>query len=227
MKIKAIRKNSEKKLTVDIEVSGTHTYQLKNRSVVHNTTSLVLGASSGIHAWHSPYYIRRVRVGKNESIYGYLAQHHPELIEDEFFKPNTEAVIQVPQRAPVGAITRTESALNLLERVSLVYKNWVVPGHRKGENYNNVSTTVTIKADEWDTVGEWMWTHRNEFTALSVLPEDLGTYIQAPFEEITKEQYEEMVSHLHTIDLTKVVETTDNTELQNEVACGGGGCEIT
>jgi ribonucleoside-diphosphate reductase alpha chain len=230
MKVKSIRKNPNPQLTVDIEVANTHTYQLKNRSVVHNTSSLVLGTSSGIHAWHNDFYVRRIRVGKNEGIYDYLINNHPEIVEDEFFKPTQQAVISIPQRAPEGAITRQESALDLLGRVSKVWREWVRTGHRKGENKNNVSVTVTIKPHEWAEVGEWMWDNRENFTALSVLPEDLGSYIQAPFEDITEDEYNEMVSHLHAIDLTQVLETEDRTDLQGEVACGGNGgigCEVT
>jgi ribonucleoside-triphosphate reductase len=190
------------------------------------TTSLVLGTSSGIHAWHNDYYIRRIRVGKNEGIYKYLVDNHPEIVEDEFFKPKQQAVISVPQRAPKGAITRQESALDLLNRVSKVWKEWVKTGHRKGENKNNVSVTVTIKPNEWEGVGEWMWDNRENFTALSVLPYSEHSYIQAPFEDITEEEYNELVSHLHKIDLTKVIETEDATDLAGEVACGGGGCEV-
>jgi ribonucleoside-diphosphate reductase alpha chain len=190
------------------------------------TTSLVLGASSGIHAWHNDFYIRRIRVNKNESIYKYLVENHPEIVEDEFFKPTTTAVIQVPQRAPAGAFTRQESALDLLNRVSKVYKEWVKPGHRKGENKNNVSTTITIKPHEWEEVGEWMWTNRDNFTALSVLPYSDHSYVQAPFEDITEAQYKELVKTLHKIDLTKVVELADDTALQDELACAGGACEI-
>jgi ribonucleoside-diphosphate reductase alpha chain len=112
------------------------------------TSSLVLGTSSGIHAWHNEHYIRRIRVGKNESIYNYLKINHPELITDEYFKPNLQAVIEVPQKAPEGAVTRQESALDLLKRVSKVWKEWVKPGHRKGANKNNVSVTVSIKDGE-------------------------------------------------------------------------------
>jgi ribonucleoside-diphosphate reductase alpha chain len=226
MRIKTIRKNPEKKITVDIEVSGTHTYQLKNGAVVHNTTSLVVGSSSGIHAWHNDYYVRTIRVGKNEAVYGYLQQAHPELLEDDFFAPHKTAVISVPQKAPKGAILRNESALDLLERVGKVWKEWVKVGHRKGANINNVSTTVSIKKDEWQDVFEWMWANRENYTALSVLPHDDHTYIQAPFQDITKERYEELFAHLHTLDLTKVIETEDETELQQTVACSGGACEI-
>jgi ribonucleoside-triphosphate reductase len=190
------------------------------------TSSLVLGTSSGIHAWHNDYYIRRIRVGKNESIYNYLLLNHPELVKDEFFKPNIQAVIEVPQKAPTGAVTRQESALDLLKRVSKVWKEWVKPGHRKGSNKNNVSVTVSIKPGEWQEVGEWMWANRDSFTALSVLPYDGGSYIQAPFQDITKEEYETMLSKLHGINLDEVVELGDETNLQGEIACGAGGCEI-
>lgn len=190
------------------------------------TTSLVLGTSSGIHAWHNDYYIRRIRVGKNESIYTYLLINHPELLEDEYFKPHQQAVISIPQKAPDGAITRQESALDLLNRVSKVWKDWVKSGHRSGANKNNVSVTVSIKDHEWSEVGEWMWANKENFTALSVLPYDGGSYIQAPFEDCTKEKYEELVSHLHAINLDDVVELNDETNLQGEAACTGGNCEI-
>ena len=209
------------------EMIGTNKAARSTTVKPEGTSSLVLGTSSGIHAWHNDFYIRRVRVGKNESIYKYLIENHPEIVEDEFFKPKQQAVISVPQRAPKGAITRHETALDLLARTSKVWKEWVKAGHRKGENTNNVSVTVSIKQDEWEGVGEWMWTNRDNFTALSVLPWDGGSYIQAPFEDITEEQYEELVSHLHKIDLTKVVETEDATDLAGEIACGGGGCEVT
>ena len=190
------------------------------------TSSLVLGTSSGIHAWHNEHYIRRVRVGKNESIYTYLLINHPELVKDEFFKPTIQAVIEVPQKAPDGAVTRQESALDLLKRVSKVWKEWVKPGHRKGANKNNVSVTVSIKPDEWQQVGDWVWTNRDNFTALSVLPYSDHSYIQAPFEDITEEQYTEMVKTLHTINLDDVVELEDATNLQGEAACAGGACEV-
>jgi ribonucleoside-triphosphate reductase (thioredoxin) len=190
------------------------------------TTSLVLGTSSGIHAWHDDYYMRRIRVGKNEALYAYLSVYHPEMLEDDFFKPELQAVISVPQRAPEGAITRSESAMDLLERIKTINKEWIKPGHRKGSNMHNVSATVTIKQDEWDTVGEWLYENKEFFTALSFLPEDLGTYVQAPFETITKQEFDEAVKSLHTVDLTKVIEMDDMTALMDQAACAGGACEI-
>jgi ribonucleoside-diphosphate reductase alpha chain len=229
------------------------------------TSSLVLGTASGIHAWHNDYYIRRIRVGKNEAIYTYLSIYHPELVEDEYFKPKEQAVISLPVKAPEGSILRFESPMNLLERVSRFNLDWVKNGHRDGQNTHNVSVTVSIKKEtekvskldengkvvldsnnnpikedrrdekgnlvykinEWPMVGSWMWENRESFNGISVLPYDGGSYIQAPFSDCTKKTYEEMMEVLSDIDLTKVIEMTDNTNLSGEVSCGGNGCEIT
>ena len=190
------------------------------------TSSLVLGTSSGIHAWHNDHYIRRIRVGKNEAIYSYLAIYHPELLEDEYFRPHDTAVISVPQKAPAGSIFRNESAIELLERVKSFYSNWVKTGHRTGQNTHNISATVSIKPDEWETVGEWMWDNKSFHNGLSVLPYNGGTYIQAPFEDCSEEKYEEMLKSLTGINLSKVIELVDNTDLSGELACAGGACEI-
>jgi ribonucleoside-diphosphate reductase alpha chain len=170
------------------------------------TSSLVLGTSSGIHAWHNDYYLRRIRVGKNESIYSYLAINHPELIE--------------------GSIVRHESVFQMLERVKKVSQEWIKPGHRNGQNTHNVSATVSIKEDEWELVGDWMWNNRDFYNGLSVLPYNGGTYTQAPFEDCTKEDFERLVKSLTDVDLTKVIELQDNTDLRGEAACAGGACEI-
>jgi len=190
------------------------------------TTSLTLGTSSGIHAWHNDYYIRRVRVGKNESIYTHLVINHPELVEDEYFRPHDTAVIGIPQKAPEGSIFRTESPLQLLERVKKVHNEWVKPGHKSGNNTHNVSATISIREHEWKAVGEWMWENKEFYNGLSVLPYDGGTYIQAPFEDCTKEKYDELIKTLHEIDLSKVIEIEDTTDLSGELACAGGACEI-
>jgi ribonucleoside-diphosphate reductase alpha chain len=190
------------------------------------TSSLVLGTSSGIHAWHNDYYIRRIRVGKNEAIYNYLAINHPELVEDDFFKPTIQAVISVPQKAPAGSILRTENVIDMLERTKRFNVQWVKKGHRKGANTNNVSATVSINENEWEQVGQWMWENRDTFNGLSVLPYFGGSYTQAPFEDITEEQFNEMAQHLHNIDLSKIVEFSDDTALMDQAACAGGACEI-
>jgi len=190
------------------------------------TSSLVLGTSSGIHAWHNDFYLRRIRVGKNEAIYSYLAINHPDLVEDEFFRPHDTAVISIPQKSPQGSILRHESVFQMLERVKKVSQEWVRNGHRTGQNTHNVSATVSIKEDEWDLVGDWMWNNRKFYNGLSVLPYNGGTYTQAPFTDCSKEEYEKLVRTLTNIDLTKVIELQDNTDLSGEIACGASGCEI-
>ena len=228
------------------------------------TSSLVLGTASGIHAWHNDYYIRRIRVGKNEAIYSYLSIYHPELIEDEYFKPKEQAVISVPVKAPEGSIFRFESPMDLLERVRLFNTKWVKSGHRDGQNTHNVSVTVSIKKEaekvsklddngiqlldsnsqpvmedrrdaegnviykvnEWPAVGEWMWANRGTFNGISVLPYDGGSYLQAPFTDCSRDTYDKMMLSISNIDLTKVIEAQDNTNLSGEISCGGGACEI-
>ena len=190
------------------------------------TSSIVLGCSSGIHAWHSEYYIRRLRVGKNEDIYHYLSINHPELIEDEYFRPHDTAVISVPQKAPPNAILRHETALQLLERVKGFSEKWIRPGHNSGNNTHNISATVSIRDDEWDEVGEWMWKNREFYNGLSVLPFSGGTYVQAPFEDCDEVTYQRMLQSLKEIDLTKIIESDDNTNLAGEAACAGGSCEV-
>ena len=190
------------------------------------TSSLVLGTSSGIHAWHNDFYLRRIRVGKNEAIYSYLAINHPELVEDEFFRPHDTAVITIPQKSPEGSILRHESVFQMLERVKKVSQEWIKFGHRGGQNSHNVSATVSIKEDEWDLVGDWMWNNRKFYNGLSVLPYNGGTYTQAPFEDCTEEDFDRLIKTLSDVDLTKVIELQDNTNLSGEAACAGGACEI-
>ena len=190
------------------------------------TTSLVLGTSSGIHAWHHPYYIRRLRVGKNEAIYNYLLENHSELVEDEFFNPTAQAVISVPQKAPENAIVRSESVFDLLERVKNFSIRWVRTGHTDGLNTHNVSATISIKENEWDEVGDWLWRNRHYYNGLSVLPYDGGTYTQAPFENSDKDTYRYLTESLTNVDLSQIIESQDNTDLKGELACAGGQCEI-
>ena len=190
------------------------------------TTSLTLGTSSGIHAWHNDFYIRRIRVGKNEAIYGYLLRNHPDLVEDEYFRPHDTAVISVPQKAPEGATMRTESAFQLLERVKHISENYVKKGHRSGMNTHNVSATISVKEHEWDDIGKWMWKNQKAYNGLSILPYDGGTYKQAPFEDCEEATYDKMVETLKNINLSRITEEQDNTDLKGEVACAGGVCEV-
>jgi ribonucleoside-triphosphate reductase (thioredoxin) len=190
------------------------------------TTSCVVGTSSGIHAWHSKYYIRNIQCTVGDDLYTFFVNNHPKLIKIMDYDPKT-AVIGIPQKAPDTAILREdETALEMLERVARFNKEWVRVGHRSGDNTNNVSATVYLKDNEWEEVGEWMWNNKANYNGLSVLPYDGGTYTDAPFIEITEEKYNELLQYIDNIDLTNIIEEDDNTDLTGEVACGGSGCEV-
>jgi len=238
------------------------------------TTSLVLGTSSGIHAWHAPYYLRTMRFNKNEDIAAYLMVNHPEMCEDDILRPKDTVCIRIPAKAPEGSIFRNETAIDTLERVKKFSKEWILPGHIHGDNTHNVSVTVSIdknrmykmdeflsmekiremysfgddddeyvsegygemdimmhdltnhKYNEWTAVGRWMWENKNVYNGISVLPYDNGSYVQAPFEDISEEEYNRRIESLKTIDLTKVMEIEDTVNFNDVQACGGGQCEI-
>ena len=190
------------------------------------TTSLVLGCSSGIHAWFSDYYLRRMQFNKQESIYQYISKKLPKLVEDWHLN-SRDAFLMIPVKAPEGAATEdTETAMQFLERVEFFHKNWVQPGHLGGDNSHNVSATIKVKEDEWIQVSEWIWKNKNNFNGLSVLPHDGHTYKQAPFEAISKEKYEELSAYLSQIDLSEIKELKDETKRAEELACVGGVCLI-
>jgi ribonucleoside-diphosphate reductase alpha chain len=219
------------------------------------TTSLVLGTASGIHAWHNDYYLRTMRFNKNEDIAVYLMNNHPELCEDDVLRPTDTVCVRIPVKAPEGSILRTETAIDTLERVKHFSTNWIGSGHINGENTHNVSATISIDSnrkylefspmgafppndsvykvsedgtlDEWQVVGDWMWENREFYNGLSVLPYWGGSYQQAPFEDITEEKYNSLISELKQIDLTNVTEAEDNVEFSQTTACSGpNGCEV-
>ena len=195
------------------------------------TSSLVLGTSSGVHAWHNDHYIRRQRINKDDALYQYLKVMHPELVQECTQQSEIEkglALISTPVKAPEGAIVRTETALDFLERVRRFSTDWVKSGHKDGANTHNVSATVSIRDNEWDTVGAWLWENRNVYNGISVLNYDLGGYeeLLPPHSDCSEAEYTELLSKLVEVDLTNVVETEDLTDLQGEIACAGGMCEV-
>ncbi len=213
---------------VNLKASSTIGTQFAARCTTikpSGTSSLVLGTSSGIHAWHNDYYIRRIRIGKNESLYDYLHTIHPELLEEDLLN-SRQAIICIPQQAPEGSIFRTEDVTNLLNRIKNFNEEWVRKGFRRGSNTNNVSATVSIPDEDWGRVGEWMWTNKASYNGLSVLPFDTGNYKQAPFEDITQEKFLELEENLRALDLTGVYEPDDETDHKAEAACAGGACAI-
>jgi len=192
------------------------------------TTSLVLGTSSGIHAWHAPYYIRRMRAGKDEALAQYMMKAAPGLVEQDVNVAH-QVVLSFPQAAPTGAKVRSEHMLELLERVKDVSVRWVAPGHRDGINQHNVSCTISVMDNQWKLLTRWMWDNRDHYNGISVLPYfGAAAYPQLPFEDITEEQYYEMLPLLEAVDISKVFEMDGSSvDLSNELACSGpDGCEI-
>lgn len=191
------------------------------------TTSLVLGTSSGIHAWHAPYYIRRMRAGKDEALARYMSIAAPELVEQDVMN-DKQVVLSFPQKAPENAKVRTESMFDLLERVKHVSQTWVAPGHKDGDNKHNVSCTISVKDNEWASLTNWMWKNREYYNGISVLPYfGAEAYPQLPFEDTTKEQYEKLLPFLKNIDISQVFENNGRAvDLAAELACSGGACEI-
>lgn len=190
------------------------------------TSTIVAGVfGSGIHSAHAEYYVRNIRILKSDPVYTYLKINAPDFLDDEY-SDKDKAVFSVPMRANHDCIFRTESTFDLLERIKRFNENWIAPGHISGANKHNVSSTVYVKDGEIDKVIEWMWDNRNSYSGLTILPFDGGTYKQAPFQDITKEEYEEMLEKFPTdLDLSKVY-IEDIKTTQFEYACAGGACEV-
>lgn len=217
-KIKSIKKMSPE-FMVDIEVEGTHSYQLSNGWISHNTVSQLTDTASGIHARHNEYYIRTVRADNKDPVCQMMiAMGFPH--EPCVMKPEYTTVFSFPQSA-VGSVTRkTMTAVEQLE-LWLVYKqHWTE---------HNPSITITIKENEWMEVGAWVYSHFDDVCGVSFLPEDGGTYRQAPYQDCTKEEYEKLVAIMpKEVDWSELrkYENTDNTTGTQELACSANGCEL-
>jgi ribonucleoside-diphosphate reductase alpha chain len=152
----------------------------------------------------------------------------PELLEDDLMNKDL-SIIKAAIQSPKHSIFRNEDVILFLERVKLVHNEWINNGHRKGANFNNVSATISIKDDEWEKVGNWMWNNRESYNGLSVVPYDGGTYTQMPYEECTEQDYLDFCEKIKNINLNlkDVIEFDDKTDFSAEASCSGkDGCEI-
>jgi ribonucleoside-diphosphate reductase alpha chain len=182
------------------------------------TVSQLVDSASGIHARHNDYYLRRIRMDKKDPIYQYL-KNKGVPVEDEVFRPDSTAVFTFPMKAPEGAITRTD--LTAIEQLDL----WLI--YQRHWCEHKPSVTITVKDEEWPEVGAWVWKYFDEVSGVSFLPHSNHTYQQAPYEDITKSQYEELIKDIPTnITWEDFVEHDDNTEGAQTLACTGGSCEI-
>ena len=221
MKITKIRKLEYATLTADIEVADTHSYQLDNGWVVHNTVSQLVDAASGIHARHSPYYVRTVRADVKDP----LAKMMIDMgfpAEPDVTKPDHTLVFSFPIKSPNNAVYRTDmTAIEQLEIWMMYQRHW---------SEHKPSVTISVKEHEWPEVGAWVWKNLDEMSGVSFLPFSDHIYQQAPYQDCTKEEYEEFVKKMPTdIDwsLLNQYESTDQTIGSQELACAAaGGCDI-
>lgn len=227
MKITSIKKGRPR-FTLDVEVANTHSYQLKNGSVVHNTSSLVLGTPSGIHAGEYHFYKRNIRVNDNEAIATHMRIHYPELIAPEVGKEGRSSVISIPQKLKSTIITKEEEGpLSFLERIKDFNIKWIRPGYRKGHNHHNISATVSYKESQIEDIRKWMFNNRDFYNGLSLYPLDENVYTQPPFERISDVEYYRLISHLsENFTLENMIEYENNTDLNSELACHSGACEV-
>lgn len=186
------------------------------------TVSQTVDCASGMHARHSPYYIRRVRIAATDSLFKMLRDqgvpYYPEV--GQTIENATTYVLEFPVKAPTGAICKDDlSAIDQLEHWKVVKKHYTE---------HNPSVTISVGEDEWIRVANWLYENWDLIGGLSFLPRSNHVYQLAPYEEITKEKYEEMKKKLEHLDFSKIVtyESIDETELKKELACVGGTCEI-
>ena len=190
------------------------------------TTSCVFECSSGIHSYYSPYYLRRVRIGKQSGLYSHLLSTVPTMVEDSVSNPTHDAVLSVPQKAPNGALTQSnETALEQLDRILYYQNQWIAPTHIDGINRNNVSATIHYKESEFNSLVKALWDNKNEYNCISIFPLDDNKYPQAPFEAITKESYDVAIKSYENFNLD-YEETEKSNNFVATPACAGGSCEI-
>jgi len=183
------------------------------------TVSQLVDSASGIHSRHSPYYIRTIRMDKKDSIYQFLKDKGVQ-VEDEAFRPDSTAVFSFPIKSPANAITRDDrTALEELE-------NWLI--YQRHFCNHKPSVTINVREHEWLEVGAWVYKYFDEISGISFLPHSDHTYQQAPYQECTKEEYQNLlVSTPSSIDWSTFKEEEDNTEGSQTLACTGNACEIS
>lgn len=219
MKLKSIKKLNKLEFTVDIEVEDTHSYQLENGMVSHNTVSQLCDTSSGIHPRYSEYYIRTVRSDNNDPLTKFLKESGVPN-EPDVTKPFNTTVFSFPIKSPDNSVVSSEmSALQQLEIDAIYNKYWTE---------HNVSITVYVRENEWFDVGAWVYKNFDDINGISFLPYSDHIYRQAPYQPITKEVYEDLIKKMPKINWNdfNVEELGDNTIGSQQFACSGGSCEI-
>jgi len=200
------------------------------------TSSLVLGAGSGIHAHHYYDYFRRIQCNREDNVYQHFIKYNPHATEKSVWSATgTDDVVSFPLSVPETVMIKPDlTAIQHLEHILSTQKNWVLNGETE-TNYkgvhHNVSCTVTVDTPEWDDVVEFIFSNREFFTAVSFVPKTGDKiYPQAPNEAIISEddksKFETLKNNWKRVEYTKMIEEDDETVLQDEIACAGGACDI-
>lgn len=199
------------------------------------STSAYLKTTSGIHAAHAPFHLRRVRVDRSDPIAIYLiklfglgAPESGSIVEKDGEKPDQNIVVTIPINKQGAIIRDQETSLQLLERSKHIFENWIKPSHRSGPNYHNVSLTVSYKPEEQHAILDWMLQNKDFYTGVSFLPFSDARYVQAPFEAVDETSYREWTRKFDgiTVDFSGLDFSHQEDRRGEEVACGGGSCEI-
>ena len=180
------------------------------------TVSQLVDSASGIHPRHSKFYIRRVRGDKKDPLSQFLIEQGVPN-EDCVYKPTQTVVFSFPQKAPDGLTRADVTPISHLELWLAYQRAWCE---------HKPSVTISVEEKDWPSVGAFVWDHFDEMSGVSFLPYDGGTYRQAPYEDCTEEEYNELKGEMPTIDWTKFIEVTDNVEGAQMLACTAGSCEI-
>lgn len=185
------------------------------------TVSQLVNSASGLHSRHSPYYLRTVRADNKDPLTVFLKDSGV-YWEEDVMSPQSTSIFYFPIKAPDGAVTREDQgaieALNLWEHLQ---DNWCE---------HKPSATINVKEDEWMDVGAWVYDKFDKLSGVSFLPYDGGSYKQAPYQEVTKEEYDKWIEEHPTPSINwddlRLYETVDSTTGSQELACTGGACEV-
>jgi ribonucleoside-triphosphate reductase len=232
---KLLKKTKSKSFTVDIEIADGHNYQLGNGIVTHNTSSLVLGSSSGIHPHHSRQYFRRVQMNKLEPVYKFLKEKNPHMTETSVWSANkTDDIVTFPITVSDNAILKKDLTsiehLNYIKKVQEFYVKSGTTEINTKDVHHNVSCTVLVD-DNWKEIADYLFDNKDSFTAVSLLSKTGDKdYQQAPLEEVSTEEdlikFNDLISQYIPLDYSLLIELKDNTKLIETVACSGGSCEL-
>ena len=182
------------------------------------TVSQLCSTASGIHPQHSQYYIRRVRADNKDPLTQFMIQSGF-VAEPCVMKPDSTTVFSFPVKVADGALLRED--LSAIKHLKL----WLLFQRHYCEH--KPSVTISVKEDEWMEVGAWVWEHFDEVTGVSFLPMDGGTYKQAPYEECTEEQYNQLKMLVpDSVSWDDFKEYDDNVEGAQMLSCTAGGCAI-